>query len=478
MVVQGVIKPPPEIRAVADRTALYVAKNGRAFESRILNSEKGKTPKFAFLHSTSPFHAYYEDRVKFYEEGGTDEKEAEEKATEDAKKQAEAKGEEEKQEATADNTTTNNKRESKHRASAIDPIAKALLEQRAKILRHRAAAANEKQGDAKETTEEDDEESAALSALLPPPELRFINIVAPASLSIADVETIQLVAQFTALDGKNGSFLSQFIHREWNNPRFAFAQPRHGHFAYFSSLVDAYRTILSDWTMSGTSAANDYIKKLSNNPDKCLETAAYWAEYKRDREERSNSEEDGQTVAVIDWHDFVIVETIDFAPHEIVDVVPPPPPPMLPLQPLSTVTDEDMDVSDEEEDEPIRVVPAYEHKMATQNKSTIMMIDPITGKSVSVEDMPEHMRIQLLDPKWAEERKKFQDKQKDSNLVSGDAVADNLARFTQAIGDSRVRLTRVLYYLKAVLYVFAVSTAVANMVTILFYFILLHRMNS
>jgi splicing factor 3A subunit 1 len=84
MVVQGVIKPPPEIRAVADRTALYVAKNGRAFESRILNSEKGKTPKFAFLHSTSPFHGNYEDRVKIYEEGGTDEKEAEEKATEDA----------------------------------------------------------------------------------------------------------------------------------------------------------------------------------------------------------------------------------------------------------------------------------------------------------------------------------------------------------------------------------------------------------
>ena len=75
MVIQGVIRPPPEIRAVADRTALYVAKNGRAFEARILKSAKGKTPKFAFLQETSPFHAYYEDRIQFYENGGEDSKE-------------------------------------------------------------------------------------------------------------------------------------------------------------------------------------------------------------------------------------------------------------------------------------------------------------------------------------------------------------------------------------------------------------------
>ena len=40
MVVTGLIRPPPEIRAVADRTALYVSKNGRAFEQKILSSSK------------------------------------------------------------------------------------------------------------------------------------------------------------------------------------------------------------------------------------------------------------------------------------------------------------------------------------------------------------------------------------------------------------------------------------------------------
>ena len=72
MVISGIIRPPPEIRATADKTAAYVAKNGRAFEERILSSSRGKTPKFAFLHQSSPFHAYYEDRIQFYENGGED----------------------------------------------------------------------------------------------------------------------------------------------------------------------------------------------------------------------------------------------------------------------------------------------------------------------------------------------------------------------------------------------------------------------
>jgi splicing factor 3A subunit 1 len=71
-----------------------------------------------------------------------------------------------------------------------------------------------------------------------------------------------------------------------------------------------------------------------------------------------------------------------------------------------------------------------------QSYSSDEVIDPITGKSVPIKDMPEHMRIQLLDPKWAEERKKFQEKQKDSNLVSGDMIASNISRFSnQAFGN-------------------------------------------
>jgi len=275
--------------------------------------------------------------------------------------------------------------------------------------------------------------------LPPPPPLDLVAIVAPSTLSAAQIETIQLVAQFTAMDGKGGPFLHQLTLREWTNSDFAFCQPRHAHFAYFSALVDAYRKIIDVWTASVSSKLDD--PNIVADPHSAMEEAAYRAEYERELEQQKSQQEDGE-VAAIDWHDFVVVETIDFPVDEVVELsmLPPPPPPP---RSQAEKTDEPakqgedaMDESDEEEEETIRVVPSYTPKVvAPTNLQQARAIDPITGKSVSVADMPEHMRIQLLDPKWAEERKKFQEKQKDSNLVGGDAIVSNISRFAQARGD-------------------------------------------
>ena len=135
MVISGIIRPPPDIRAVADRTALFVSKNGRAFELKILNSAKGKTPKFAFLHGNSPFHAYYEDRIRFYDEGGTDEEEKrkeEEEKDRKAKEREEAEARERKEREEAEAREAR-KEAARKKASAVDPVARALLAGRAKI---------------------------------------------------------------------------------------------------------------------------------------------------------------------------------------------------------------------------------------------------------------------------------------------------------------------------------------------------------
>jgi splicing factor 3A subunit 1 len=424
MVITGVIRPPPDIRAVADRTASYVAKNGRAFESRILKSAKGKTPKFAFLQPNSPFHAYYEDKIKFYETGGDDEEEA--KAEETAK-------EEEKQEPKAPKETVR-KKEKTQKASAIDPIAKALLVQRAKIQQVKTKQ--------KEESEKNDgEEHRSVVHIPPPPPLELMTIVAPSNLSASQIETMQLVAQFAAMDGKGGPFLHQLTLREWNNADFSFCQPRHAHFAYFSALVDAYRKILGEWITVGSTKSDPDAPKTVADPQVVLEEAAYRAEFEREIEQQKSQQEDGEIVA-IDWHDFVVVETIDFPVDEVVELSMLPPPPQLPSSKAAQNTSaakagqDTMDESDDEEEETIRVVPSYTPKIVgTSNPHDARAIDPITGKSVSVADMPEHMRIQLLDPKWAEERKKFQEKQKDSNLVGGDAIVNNISRFAQARGD-------------------------------------------
>ena len=187
------------------------------------------------------------------------------------------------------------------------------------------------------------------------------------------------------------------------------------------------------------------IEAMANNVDRCLEVAAYRAEYQRDVEERLQND-DPAMANKVDWHDFVVVETINFAIDEVVVNLPPPTAPSLPPssvptpQPPSTVpsrrSDSDMEDDDDDDGEMIRVVPSYTPKISgIGDNSNTFVVDPISGKRVAVNDMPEHMRIQLLDPKWAEERKKFQEKQKESNLVSGDMVASNLERFAQARGD-------------------------------------------
>jgi splicing factor 3A subunit 1 len=462
MVIAGVIRPPPEIRAVADRTARYVAKNGRAFESRILTSAKGQTPKFAFLQAHSPFHAYYEERIHFYEQGGggdDENEEANEKPQEtknektktmnkDSTTKAESKEDEaDKEKQSAPNTM---------KMGMIDPIAQALLTQRQKIAQvQEDGAASDK------------EETKA--APPPPPPLHFVSLVAPATLTIPQMETMQLVAQCTAL---NPPFLAHLIQQEWNNPLFAFAQPRHAHFAYFTALVDAYRTVMDlvtntnttnmNTTASAPTPAADAVQdskaskessaSTDTTPDtneqeqqqqtlihNCLQQAAYRAEYERFMTLQQQQSTDTPE-APLDWHDFVVVETIDFAVDEAVELGMGPPPMTTTVMTSAPdaaaviqANDMPIDNHDDEEEETIRVVSSYQPRMGAPTVEHV--VDPVTGQSVAIHNVPEHVRIQLLDPKWAQERKRFQDKQKESNLVGDDVIARNLERFTQARED-------------------------------------------
>lgn len=49
--------------AVIDKTADFVARNGPAFEHKILSNEK-QSATFSFLLPTDPFHAYYKRRIQ------------------------------------------------------------------------------------------------------------------------------------------------------------------------------------------------------------------------------------------------------------------------------------------------------------------------------------------------------------------------------------------------------------------------------
>ena len=67
---KGIIYPPPDIRAIVDHTARFVAKHGKDFEERIQASEDGRSAKFNFMRSHDPYYAYYEFKIRDFEENG------------------------------------------------------------------------------------------------------------------------------------------------------------------------------------------------------------------------------------------------------------------------------------------------------------------------------------------------------------------------------------------------------------------------
>ncbi|QUC21674.1 uncharacterized protein UV8b_05917 [Ustilaginoidea virens] len=68
----GVVLPPREIRNILEKTAGYVARNGAVFEERIRDKE-AQNPKFSFLNPADAYFAFYEWRLSEIKAGrGTD----------------------------------------------------------------------------------------------------------------------------------------------------------------------------------------------------------------------------------------------------------------------------------------------------------------------------------------------------------------------------------------------------------------------
>ncbi|ROT41663.1 Surp module [Sodiomyces alkalinus F11] len=59
----GVVLPPREIRNILEKTAGYVARNGFVFEDRIREKERAN-PKFSFLNKTDAYYGYYQWRLE------------------------------------------------------------------------------------------------------------------------------------------------------------------------------------------------------------------------------------------------------------------------------------------------------------------------------------------------------------------------------------------------------------------------------
>ncbi|KAL1517163.1 hypothetical protein ABEB36_000962 [Hypothenemus hampei] len=255
----GIIFPPPEVRNIVDKTASFVARNGPEFEARIRQNELGN-PKFNFLNAGDPYHAYYEHKVNEFKEG-----------------------------------------------KAQEPIAQGISKLTV------SASQQAKQHEILKQVEQ------PFVPREPPTDFEFV--ADPPSISALDLDIVKLTAQFVARNGR--AFLTQLLNREQRNFQFDFLRPQHSLFQYFTKLLEQYtKVLIPPKTMQ--QKLRDEVKSVQA----VLEYVKYRAEYQKYMEaQRAREEEilerERIAYAQIDWHDFVVVETVDYQPFEIGNFPPP-----------------------------------------------------------------------------------------------------------------------------------------------------------
>ncbi|KAG6441665.1 splicing factor 3A subunit 1 isoform X2 [Manduca sexta] len=156
----------------------------------------------------------------------------------------------------------------------------------------------------------------------PPPDFEFI--ADPPSISALELDIVKLTAQFVARNGRQ--FLTDLMKKEERNHQFDFLRPQHSLFQYFTRLLEQYTKVLLP--------PKELVSKLGAEVRSgILEQArsrAAWHSHQSRRKaaDEAKVEKERLAYASIDWHDFVVVETVDYPAGEPGDF----PPPTTPLE--------------------------------------------------------------------------------------------------------------------------------------------------
>ncbi|KAI3931542.1 hypothetical protein MKW92_011144 [Papaver armeniacum] len=398
----GIIHPPPDIRTIVDKAAHFVAKNGPDFEKRIIANNAGNA-KFNFLNASDPYNAYYQHRLSDFR--------AQNELTDDS--------------------------------SGPELVQSA--------------------GDANELAETKPDPSAQFKPvrkILVPPEPEQYTVRLPEGIAGEELDIIKLTAQFVARNGK--SLLTGLTSREINNPPFHFLKPTHSMFMFFTALADAYSKVLMP-PKGLTEKLRNSVVDMTTLLERCL----HRLEWERSQEQarlkaEDEIEQERMQMATIDWHDFVVVEAIDFVDDEDEDL----PPPMAleevirrskitsmdaDLEPVEPGKEADMEMDEEEvklveegmraadndvdkkpeanSEAPMRIVKNWkrpEERIQAERDHTKFVVSPITGELVPMHEMAEHMRISLIDPKYREQKERMMAKIRETTLAQDDEISRNI----------------------------------------------------
>lgn len=220
-------------------------------------------------------------------------------------------------------------------------------------------------------------------------------------------DIVKLTAQFVARNGRQ--FLTNLMSREQRNFQFDFLRPQHSLFQYFTKLLEQYTKVLIP--------PKDLLGKLRTEsaPGRAsmlqvLEQVKYRANWQRHQEAQRRREEEKiererVAYAQIDWHDFVVVETVDYQPFESGNFPPPTNPDEVGARVLmeERLMEEEGDIemqieSDDEDESPLAnhldsgvKLSQMENRVGIQMKNATAYGQPANAKrdNTQVQDMDE-----------------------------------------------------------------------------------------
>lgn len=451
------------LTAILEKTAGFVARNGIVFEDRIREKEK-TNPKFSFLNNADPYNPYYLWRLSEIKEGrGT--------------------------------------------AVAAGRVGEAAVPVEEKPV-----------GPPK------------------PPDFKFSARMP--NISAQDLEVVRLTALFVAKNGRQ--FMTSLSQRETGNYQFDFLRPNHSLHNFFQHLIDQYSMLLRAGGIDGEGGRQqqERVAELQHNVDDRFHILARarqrseWLKHQEDEKQKQEeeAEKERQSYAQIDWHDFVVVETVVFTEADDQANLPPPtslndlqyasleqkarvsvnanlrieegfpseedstynayPVPAQPTQPTYNIPhhpsypaqpqgyqpqqmpvpqsaygmapplrpngmqedEESQRIREREEARarvqhaqaeakggaaPMKIRENYVPRAAARaanKQSGQMALCPNCKQQIPLNELEEHMRIEMLDPRWKEQKAKHESRYSTSNLVQADA-ASNLKRFASQRSD-------------------------------------------
>ncbi|ORX55056.1 hypothetical protein DM01DRAFT_1335352 [Hesseltinella vesiculosa] len=395
----GLIYPPPDIRKKVDKVAELLWNKGAQLENKIRENER-HNPLFSFLNPTDPFHAYYQYKLR------------------------------QAKEAAENGTPFSSTDASTPQAYDAPP------------------------------------ESSTPSQPIAPPEPPMFEFSTPMpAMSAKDLDIIKLTARFAARNGRQ--FISQLAQRESRNYQFDFLRPNHSLFPYFTELIKQYSKLLVPSATIQADLTSKQSKTIMLDRIRQRMEWTVWSEQEK-KKKQEEDEKERLAYATIEWHDFVVVETIEFTTEDEKSTLPAPMS-LAELENMSLAQKHMAALSDsvgelpdfaayekqlndelgepsmaqqQQEESAVQVQPpppsgAAPIKIRTDYKPKIQsraqaaeetVLCPRCHQSVLASEMAEHMRIELLDPQWKEQKNAALAKNRGTNLVQDDAAVANVLK--------------------------------------------------